>query len=131
MSDIAPLFVEFHVLASHVPSNLNRDELGTPKTAVFGGERRLRISSQYLKRTWRTSAYFIGQFAEGELGIRTQMLPTLVLDRLGAGYEDHARQGLAALFASLGKKAAKDSDDDDDAGESPGAADASEKPTEA
>src|SRR5262245_58053625 len=63
MTEPRNVFVEFHALTSHAPSNLNRDDLGTPKTAVFGGVRRLRISSQCLKRTWRTSEWFKGEFA--------------------------------------------------------------------
>jgi len=42
-------FIQLHILASYPPSNLNRDDLGTPKTAMMGGVRRLRISSQSLK----------------------------------------------------------------------------------
>lgn len=114
-----PLFVEFHVLSSHSPSNLNRDDLGTPKTAVFGGERRLRISSQCLKRTWRTSSFFRGELAEEELGIRTALLPQLVIEKLGPGYDDRARQGLVALLLSIGKKSGggKDGGEPADAGE--------------
>lgn len=104
MADPKPLFIEFHVLCSHSPSNLNRDDLGTPKTSIFGGERRLRISSQCLKRTWRTSSYFQGGLAEDELGVRTQLLPQIVLERLGPEYDDRARQGLVALLMAIGKK---------------------------
>lgn len=104
MVESKPLFVEFHVLGSHSPANLNRDDLGTPKTAIFGGERRLRISSQCLKRTWRTSSFFRGELAEEELGIRTALLPQLVIERLGPEYDDRARQGLVSLLVSIGKK---------------------------
>ena len=48
-------FVQLHLLTSYPPSNLNRDDLGRPKTATMGGARRLRVSSQSLKRAWRTS----------------------------------------------------------------------------
>ncbi|MDO8841273.1 type I-E CRISPR-associated protein Cas7/Cse4/CasC, partial [Methanocalculus sp.] len=37
-------FVQFHLLTTYPPSNLNRDDLGRPKTAVVGGTTRLRIS---------------------------------------------------------------------------------------
>lgn len=111
-------FIELHALRSFPPSNLNRDDLGTPKTAVFGGARRLRISSQCLKRTWRMSEHFRGAFAENQLGIRTDRLPEQVLEQIGDGFED-AREGLLALLGSIGKKDAKakssDADDDDSA----------------
>jgi CRISPR system Cascade subunit CasC len=46
-------FVEIHVLQNFAPSNLNRDDTGAPKDAIFGGVRRARISSQCLKRSVR------------------------------------------------------------------------------
>ena len=48
-------FLQLHLLTSYPPANLNRDDLGRPKTAKMGGTDRLRVSSQSLKRTWRTS----------------------------------------------------------------------------
>jgi len=101
------MFIELHALRSFPPSNLNRDDLGTPKTAVFGGARRLRISSQCLKRTWRTSEHFRGAFADEQLGVRTDRLPEEVLKAIGAGLEESARDGLVALLASIGKKGSK------------------------
>ena len=50
-------FVNFHVLLSHSPSCLNRDDMNMQKTAVFGGVNRVRISSQSLKRAMRMSEY--------------------------------------------------------------------------
>lgn len=51
-------FLQLHLLTSYPPANLNRDNLGRPKTAWFGGRQRLRVSSQCLKRNWRTSEIF-------------------------------------------------------------------------
>lgn len=51
-------FVNFHVLISHSPACLNRDDMNMQKSAVFGGVRRVRISSQSLKRAMRTSEYY-------------------------------------------------------------------------
>jgi CRISPR system Cascade subunit CasC len=106
-------FIELHALRSFPPSNLNRDDLGTPKTAVFGGTRRLRISSQCLKRTWRMSDHFRGAFAENQLGIRTDRLPEQVLKAVGDDLDEEARNGLVALLASIGKKGAKQKSEDD------------------
>lgn len=64
-------FIQLHVLASYPPSNLNRDDLGRPKTAMMGGVNRLRVSSQSLKRAWRTSEIFKEAFGD-HLGIRTK-----------------------------------------------------------
>ncbi len=54
--------VEIHVLQNFAPSNLNRDDTGAPKDALFGGTRRARISSQCSKRAIRE--YFKQQNAE-------------------------------------------------------------------
>jgi CRISPR system Cascade subunit CasC len=51
-------FLNFHVLMSHSPSCLNRDDMNMQKSAVFGGVNRVRISSQSLKRAIRTSEYY-------------------------------------------------------------------------
>jgi CRISPR system Cascade subunit CasC len=45
--------IEIHVLQNFAPSNLNRDDTGSPKDAEFGGYRRARISSQCQKRAVR------------------------------------------------------------------------------
>lgn len=69
-------FINFHVLISHSPSCLNRDDMNMQKTAVFGGVNRVRVSSQSLKRSIRTSDYY-----EAHLGIastRTRELEKLI-----------------------------------------------------
>ena len=64
-------FVQLHLLVSYPPSNLNRDDTGRPKTAMIGDANRLRISSQSLKRAWRTSDVFESTL-QGHIGIRTK-----------------------------------------------------------
>lgn len=66
-------FIQLHILTSYPPSNLNRDDLGRPKTAVMGGKNRLRISSQSLKRAWRTSDLF-AEAMIGHVGTRTKAM---------------------------------------------------------
>jgi len=48
--------IELHILQSFPVSCLNRDDVGAPKTATFGGVTRARISSQCLKRAIRMYA---------------------------------------------------------------------------
>lgn len=48
--------IELHILQSFPVSCLNRDDVGSPKTAIFGGLNRARISSQCLKRAIREFA---------------------------------------------------------------------------
>lgn len=74
-------FLQLHLLTFFPPANLNRDDTGRPKTAVVGGAPRLRISSQALKRAWRTSPVF-ARALDGHMGQRTQRLGEVVLDHL-------------------------------------------------
>ena len=64
-------FIQLHLLTAYAPSNLNRDELGRPKTAKMGNTDRLRISSQSLKRAWRTSDCFY-QSLNDHIGVRSR-----------------------------------------------------------
>jgi CRISPR system Cascade subunit CasC len=73
-------FINYHILISHSPSCLNRDDMNMQKTAVFGGKRRVRISSQSLKRTLRTSAYYREHL--GEPSIRTKRIAAAKEDSL-------------------------------------------------
>ncbi len=45
--------IELHIVQNFAPSNLNRDDTGSPKDCELGGVRRARISSQCLKRSMR------------------------------------------------------------------------------
>ncbi|OCG04682.1 type I-E CRISPR-associated protein Cas7/Cse4/CasC [Gilliamella sp. wkB112] len=64
-------FIQLHLLTAYAPSNLNRDDLGRPKTAKMGNSDRLRISSQSLKRAWRTSDTFY-QALSDHIGTRSR-----------------------------------------------------------
>lgn len=78
--------IEIHALQNFAPSNLNRDDTGAPKDALFGGSRRARISSQCLKRAVRQHFHELVEqngFAESDMGVRTKR----VLDKLSAVLE--------------------------------------------
>ena len=47
------LYVDFHILQTVPPSCINRDDTGSPKTAVYGGVLRARVSSQ----AWKPVSY--------------------------------------------------------------------------
>jgi CRISPR system Cascade subunit CasC len=66
-------FLQLHLLTAYPASNLNRDDTGRPKTLDFGGVPRLRVSSQSLKRAWRTSPLFSASMSTS-MGTRTQRL---------------------------------------------------------
>jgi len=103
-------FLQLHLLTFVPPANLNRDDTGRPKTAVVGGATRLRLSSQALKRAWRTSPAF-AEALEGHMGQRTQRLGEVVRDHLLAGGMAEAKateiaREIAGVFGKV--KDAKD-----------------------
>lgn len=94
-------FIQLHLLTSYPPSNLNRDDLGRPKTAFMGGARRLRVSSQSLKRHWRTSDLFEAA-VDGHKGTRTKRLGKQVYDRMkDAGADEKVAGSSAEKIASV------------------------------
>src|SRR6266481_3616719 len=98
-------FIQLHLLTSYPPANLNRDDLGRPKTAVMGGTQRLRISSQSLKRAWRTSDLF-EQALKGHLGTRTKEMGVRVLNALkekGVA-EEQAKKWAQQIAEKFGKR---------------------------
>lgn len=97
-------FVQLHLLTFVPPANLNRDDTGAPKSAIVGGETRLRLSSQSLKRAWRTSDVFAEKLA-GHLGSRTQRFGEEIVAQLVAAGIDEA-SALAAtrrVIVAFGK----------------------------
>jgi CRISPR system Cascade subunit CasC len=104
-------FLQLHFLTAYAPSNLNRDDLGRPKTALFGGTQRLRVSSQSLKRAWRTSESF-GADLKGHIGTRTKDFGNVVHEELVKGLEakkaDAIAKQIAGVFGALKSKGDED-----------------------
>ncbi|WP_036769629.1 type I-E CRISPR-associated protein Cas7/Cse4/CasC [Photorhabdus australis] len=101
-------FIQLHLLTSYAPSNLNRDDLGRPKTAKMGGFERLRVSSQSLKRHWRTSELFERTLSEN-IGIRTKRFGIQVFEALlSAGVKEKSAKALASTIAGVFGKTKKD-----------------------
>ena len=103
------MLIQIHILQNYAPANLNRDDTGSPKDAIFGGTARGRISSQCLKRSMRKSAIFAEAFGgEGKLGMRTKLLPGLIDEELEKlGVEAGERKTIVGRIAEIGRKAAK------------------------
>lgn len=77
--------LEIHILQNFAPSNLNRDDTGSPKDALFGGVRRARISSQCLKRAVREyMRNHPGGLPQEVLALRTKRLVQMLLEQLEA-----------------------------------------------
>lgn len=102
-------FIQLHLLTSYPPSNLNRDDLGRPKTAKMGGFERLRVSSQSLKRNWRVSDVF-QQALSGHIGTRTKRLGTEIYEHLlEKGCTEKQAKDWAGEIAGIFGKIKKDS----------------------
>jgi CRISPR system Cascade subunit CasC len=108
------VFLQFHILTSYPPANLNRDDLGQPKSAMLGGINRIRVSSQSLKRAWRTSSVF-EEALSGNVGTRTKRLGCEAYEKLVAGglkekVAEKSAKAIAAVFGKLksDKKADRD-----------------------
>jgi len=102
--------VEIHALQNFAPSNLNRDDTGAPKDALFGGTRRARVSSQCLKRAVRQ--YFAelvkGQaWAHEDLAVRTKRVlqelteALVAMGRPESEASEKARTALAAVKLTM------------------------------
>ncbi|MDP5227052.1 MULTISPECIES: type I-E CRISPR-associated protein Cas7/Cse4/CasC [Arthrobacter] len=70
------IYLDIHALQTVPPSNINRDDTGSPKTAIYGGVRRARVSSQSWKRAIRQE--FARHLDATQLGIRTKRLVEVV-----------------------------------------------------
>ncbi|MBB6100010.1 CRISPR system Cascade subunit CasC [Deinobacterium chartae] len=102
--------LEIHILQNFAPSNLNRDDTGSPKDAFFGGVRRARISSQSFKRAMRT--YFREQqlLKPDELAVRTKRVVDALTERLEEMGRDlsEANARVVAALGGMGLKADED-----------------------
>lgn len=112
------LVIDIHALQTVPPSLINRDDTGAPKSAIFGGVPRQRVSSQSWKRAIRR--YFEDNFDAQQIGDRSKRLPEKIASRLiDAGLErDEAIKRVEDLFKAAGIKTAidkpKKNDDSDD-----------------
>jgi CRISPR system Cascade subunit CasC len=121
-AEVKPKLVEIHVLQNHVPANMNRDDLGAPKTAVFGGVLRARISSQCLKRSVRWSGEHFRHELKDHLGVRTRTFPDLVAKALAdATVDKKERDAIVKQAESIAKSQDKGDEDTAEAAASDGA----------
>ena len=106
------MLYEIHMLKNYPPTNLNRDDTGAPKTCLFGGVTRGRVSSQCLKRSWRTSPSFRAEIGDENLGIRTRKLPVLVAEKLvEMGVSPEFAEAILPRLTGIGNKEGKETKD--------------------
>ena len=74
------LYIDLHVIQTLPPSCVNRDDTGSPKTAIYGGVTRARVSSQSWKRAMRLM--FADMYTEKEKGIRTKKIVDLLAKKI-------------------------------------------------
>ena len=74
MKDYKGIKIEYHILQSFPVTCLNRDDVGSPKTAIVGGVTRGRVSSQCWKRQVRKALHESGI----ELAVRTRHLEEII-----------------------------------------------------
>lgn len=104
------LVLDIHALQSLPPSNINRDDTGAPKSAVFGGVPRQRVSSQSWKRAIRRD--FEETLGAQSVGFRTKRVADLVAKRIielsradGAEWDGEKADAAAqSIFAAAGIK---------------------------
>jgi len=104
--------IELHILQNFAPSNLNRDDTGSPKDCELGGVRRARISSQCYKRAIREAFQTHGLLDETEGASRTKRLVEAIASHLvanGKTEPERAKHAVVRALAGAGLKAeAKD-----------------------
>jgi CRISPR system Cascade subunit CasC len=91
--------IDVYVLQTVPPSNLNRDDTGSPKTAVYGGVRRARVSSQAWKRAVRLA--FADLLDDSRLGERTKRVGESLAERIKLRAPDMSAEDASALAAEV------------------------------
>lgn len=103
------MLIQIHILQNYAPSNLNRDDTGSPKDAFFGGTKRGRISSQCIKRSIRHSEVFKAAFDKKDLlASRTKRLPVMIDDELKAmEVDEEIRSAIVTRIPEFGRESEK------------------------
>jgi CRISPR system Cascade subunit CasC len=107
--------IEIHILQNFAPSNLNRDDTGSPKDAIFGGYRRARISSQSLKRAMREYVRDHPQgLAAEDMAVRTKQVVGELVELLTARgrVETESQPRVVAALGGVGLKFEHDQESD-------------------
>lgn len=105
--------IELHILQNFAPSNLNRDDTGSPKDCELGGYRRARISSQCQKRAVRQSFRLDGLVADQNLAARTKRLAQEVARQLIEKYQhEEGKAHVVAMGALEGVGLKRKGEDD-------------------
>ena len=98
------LYMDLHVLQTVPPSCVNRDDTGSPKTAVYGGTTRARVSSQAWKRAMRVM-FRDELLNRDQVGERTKKVRQLIAHEIAQIAPDQDAEKLAeAAMSNIGLK---------------------------
>ena len=92
-------YLEIHALQTVPPSNMNRDDAGTPKTALYGGVTRARVSSQSWKRAIRSD--FNEQLDPTDVGTRSRTIVAEIANVITDRRRDLADQATPLAVAAM------------------------------
>ena len=79
-------YIDVHIVQNIPPSCVNRDDTGSPKSAIYGGVKRLRVSSQAWKHV--TRSFFDAHLDREDLGTRTKRVVGILAKEIGRQAED-------------------------------------------
>lgn len=98
------LYVDVNVLQTVPSSNINRDDTGAPKTALYGGVSRARVSSQ----SWKKAVRDVFREDNVSVGTRTKKAASLLAAALKAQDadldDDAVAKKVEAVFKAAGIK---------------------------
>ena len=74
------VYIDLHVIQTVPPSCVNRDDTGSPKTAIYGGVQRARVSSQSWKHVMRKM--FLEDLGDLAIGVRTKSILDMLVKEI-------------------------------------------------
>ena len=95
------MYLDIYAIQNVPPCDINRDDTGTPKTAIYGGYLRSRVSSQAWKHAMREE--FAQTLDPEGLGVRTKHAVGLIADEIKTQRPDLAdeAEGLASAVLQV------------------------------
>lgn len=104
------LYIDLNVLQTVPSANINRDDTGAPKTALYGGVTRARVSSQ----SWKRAIRKLFKEENNGVGFRTKKAANLLADKLQlidpSLDDDSVNKKVVEVFKALGIKLDKNNE---------------------
>ena len=100
MNDYRGVRIEYHILQSFPVTCLNRDDVGSPKTAIVGGVERGRVSSQCWKRQVRMALRNL----DVHIGIRTKRIAELIEENCSGDCSQEKKDFISHMATAIQSK---------------------------